>query len=245
MKYIYYILGILIVLSIGVALQLSRLKIEISEPAVVINDRIISQKEFDERMKAGSYQGHEKGFVESMITRELLIQEAVKLGINKEEAFRKSVENFYEQSLVKILIDRKYQSIKPNITDKMVERYTAFSGKTLCMTKFFYRNNEEFEKNAPQSATEFENDFENMSDTLKFSLLPLKPGEFSSPEQTGKGIVVYRIDRILTSANAHPVTNDAQIRDFLANQFKKKQFDEWMEQLKAKAHIQNLTNDKF
>jgi hypothetical protein len=245
MKYLYYILAILIVITIGIALQLSRLKIQISEPAVVINDRIISQKELDERMKTGSYQGHEKGFLESMVTRELLIQEAVKLGINKEEAFRKSVENFYEQSLVKILIDRKFQSISPKITDEMIERYTTFSGKTLCMTKFLYRNNEDFENNTPQSTTEFENDFENMSDALKFSLLPLKPGEFSSPEQTGAGIVVYRIDRILTPANAHPMTDAKQIREFLTNQFKKKQFDSWMAQLRAKAHVQILTKNKL
>jgi hypothetical protein len=246
MKYIFYILGILIVLTIGVALRLSNsLKVEISEPAIVINDRILSEKELDERHKSGSYHSQGKGFLESVITRELLIQEAVKQGINKEEAFRKSVENFYEQSLVKILIDRKFQSLTPIITDEMVGKYTALSGKTLQLTKFVYQNEEDIQKRHPQSSVGIKNEFENMSDSLKFSLLFLKPGELSSPEHTETGYIVYRLDTTLDSTDTEPVTDRTQIREFLIHQNKKNQFDSWLEQLKNKADIQVLKKEKL
>jgi hypothetical protein len=245
MKYIYYILGILIVLTIGVALQLPSLKVEISEPAIVINDRIISKKELDERIKSGSYHSHGKGFLESVITRELLIQEAARIGINKEEAFRKSVENFYEQSLVKILIDRKFQSLSPNITDEMVAKYIGLSGKTIQVTKHIYRNKEDIQKSSPQLSVEIKNDFENMSDSLKYSLLFLKPGELSPPEQTETGYVVYRIDTVFPSTDADAVTDVTQIKEFLINQTKKIQFDSWLEQLKTRADIQILTHEKL
>ncbi|MFH0726907.1 MAG: hypothetical protein V2B19_11255 [Pseudomonadota bacterium] len=241
MKYIFYILGILIVLTIGVALQLTRLKVEISEPAIVINDKIISEMELDERTKSGSYHSRGKGFLESIITRELLIQEAVRQGINQEEAFRKSVESFYEQSLVKILIDRKFQSLNPVITDEMVAKYTTLSGKTLHLTKSIFRNKEDMEKGAPQSSVELSYDFENMSDNLKFSLLFLKQGEFSPPEPTEAGYVTYRLEDSSTVAGAEPVTDAAQIKDFLLHQNKRIQFDNWLEQLKTSAKIQVLT----
>jgi len=245
MKYIYYIMGIVIVLTIGVALKLSQLKVEISEPAIVINDRIISENELDERMKSGSYHSHGGGFLESVITRELLIQEAVRQGINKEEAFRKSVENFYEQSLVKILIDRKFQSLIPKITDDMVEKYTGLSGKTIQFTKFVYRNKEDIQKGSPQSSVEIKNNFENMSDSLKYSLLLLKPGERSAPERTETGFVVYRLDNAAISTDAKPETDIPQIKEFLSNQSKKIQFDSWLEQLKTSADIQILTQQKL
>jgi hypothetical protein len=241
MKYIFYILGILIVLTIGVALRLSNsLKVEISEPALVINDRILSENELDERHKSGSYHSQGKGFLESVITRELLIQEAVKQGINKEEAFRKSVENFYEQSLVKILIDRKFQSLTPIVTDEMVEKYTGLSGKILQLTKFVYQTEEAIQKGRPQSSVEIKNEFENMSDSLKFSLLFLKPGELSSPEHTEAGYIFYRLDATLDATGIEPLTDRAQIKEFLINQNKKIQFDSWLEQLKIKADIQIL-----
>jgi hypothetical protein len=245
MKYIYYILGILVVLTIGVALQLSHLKVEISEPAIVINDRIISEKELDARIQSGSYHSHGKGFLESVITRELLIQEAVKQGINKEEAFRKSVENFYEQSLVKILIDRKFQSLNPIITDEMVEKYTILSGKTIQVTKFNYRDKEDIQKGSYQSSAEIKNDFENMSDSLKFSLLLLKPGELSTPERIETGYVAYRLDNTYLSTDAKPVTDVVQIKEFLSNQDKRIQFESWLEQLKTSADIQILTHQKL
>jgi hypothetical protein len=245
MKYIYYILGIFIVLTIGVALQLSPLKVEISEPALVINDRIISEKELDERIKSGSYHSHGGGFLESVITRELLIQEAARQGINKEEAFRKSVENFYEQSLVKILIDRRFQSLTPMVTDEMVEKYTGLSGKTIQFTKFVYRKKDDIQKGSPQSSMEIKNNFENMSDSLKYLLLLLKPGELSSPEQTQTGYVVYRLDNAIISTDAEPETDMAQIKEFLSNQSKRIQFDSWLEQLKTGADIQILTHEKL
>jgi hypothetical protein len=245
MKYIYYIIGIFIVLTILVTLQLSPLKVEISEPALVINDRIISEKELDERIKSGSYHSHGGGFLDSVITRELLIQEAVRQGINKEEAFRKSVENFYEQSLVKILIDRKFQSLTPMITDEMVEKYTRLSGKLIQFTKFVYRNKDDIQKGSPQSSVEIKNNFENMSDGLKYSLLLLKPGERSTPEQTEAGYVIYRLENAFISSDAEPVTDMEQIKEFLSNQSKKIQFDSWLEQLKTSADIQVLTHEKL
>lgn len=243
MKYIYYILGIMAILTIGIAIRFSGLKVEISEPAIVINDRIISKQELDERRKFGSYHSQGKGFLDSVVTREILIQEAVKQGINQEEAFRKSVENFYEQSLIKILIDRKFQSINPTATNDMVNKYTQLSGKTIRLTKFVYRSKEDIQRGSAESTSEVKKDFENLSDSLKYALLFLKPGELSTPEQTETGYVVYRLDSVSAETESEQISNSAQINEFLVHESKRVQFEEWLNQLKTNANVRILATD--
>ena len=68
-----------------------------------------------------SYGSNEKKhFIHSLINKELLIQEAQRLEINREESFRRSVENFYEQSLIKNLMDRKYADLKIKVSERDV-----------------------------------------------------------------------------------------------------------------------------
>jgi hypothetical protein len=73
--------------------------------AIIINDKVITLDEFA-GMKP-SHDEHRADFINSLIARELLIQEAQRTGIDKEENFRRSLQGFYEQSLVKVLMDRK------------------------------------------------------------------------------------------------------------------------------------------
>ena len=140
MKYIYYVIGIIALITVLAAVRFSSLKVEVSEPAIVINDRVISEKELDRIFKSSPYSNHMAGVIDSVITNQLLIQEAIAQGINKEELFRASVENFYEQSLIKILIDRKFNSLEPEIPQEMVDRYRERSGKKVEYAKFVYLN---------------------------------------------------------------------------------------------------------
>src|SRR3989339_695076 len=126
MKYIYYILVIMIVFSGLAAYGLFDTRVEISKPFLSINDRIISEAEFESALKRKpSYMSREQ-FAESLIDKQLLIQEAVRMKINKEENFRSAVEIFYEQSLIKILLDRKLDSLVVDVTDAEMEKYEEF-----------------------------------------------------------------------------------------------------------------------
>ncbi|MDX9786778.1 MAG: hypothetical protein RBT11_08375 [Desulfobacterales bacterium] len=244
MKYIYYIIGILILITIGFSFRLSGLKVEVSEPAIIINDRIISKSELGERAKFGSYHSRGKGFLNSVITRELLIQEAIKQGIHKEEAFRKSVETFYEQSLIKVLVDRKYQSLSPAVTKDMIGKFKEMLSKTIRYTKFVYENEVDVQNGKVKSTETLENDFINLSESLKFSLFLLTPGASSKPEFSEEGYVVYRLDNVSVSSKANNIPNDSQVRAFLSDQRKRAQFDLWMNETKEKADIQILTHEK-
>jgi len=77
-----------------------------------INDYNVPMEEF-ETLYAEYRSGYDDTskmrdeFIEQFITRKLFLQEAERLGLDRKDDFLKSVENFWEQSLLKLLIDHK------------------------------------------------------------------------------------------------------------------------------------------
>ena len=126
MKYIYYIIVIMVIFSGLVAYGLFNTKIEISKPFLSINDRVFSETEFKNMLLNKPHHMTQEQFIEETIEKQLFIQEAVKMEINKEQSFRMSVQNFYEQSLIKVLLDRKLDSLKVDVTDEEIAKYKAF-----------------------------------------------------------------------------------------------------------------------
>jgi len=131
MKYIYYIVIILLVISVIIGYELIGNRNITGEPAIVINDRTITSTEFERLYSQRQPHGQSKtDFINSLITKELLIQESREIGIDKDESFRKSIQNYYEQSLIKLLIDRKISSLKPtDIDDEFIKCVNAFNKK--------------------------------------------------------------------------------------------------------------------
>ena len=54
--------------------------------------------------------------LETLISKEVLLQEAQKLNLDKEKSFMKEIEGYWEQALLKSLINKKIKEISPNIT---------------------------------------------------------------------------------------------------------------------------------
>src|SRR6056297_2464487 len=121
MRYLYYIIVIVLLATAGFAfLRHEKASVDVSRPAITINDRIITENELQDRLAAKPHDMTDQQYIDSLIMQELLIQEALKQNIHKEESFRRSVENFYEQSLVKILLDRKSRETDPEVTQQEV-----------------------------------------------------------------------------------------------------------------------------
>jgi hypothetical protein len=78
-----------------------------------------------------------KEFLDTFVKRRLLLREAEKLNLHTDERFLKSVEYFWQQSLLKLVIDRQLKEIsaKTDVTEKDVRDYyeankANFGGKT-------------------------------------------------------------------------------------------------------------------
>lgn len=88
--------------------------------AVQINDYSLTAREFDElflesNAAADTPEGRAE-FLDRLINRKLLLQEGQCRGLDKKKDFLKAIENFWEQSLLKIVIDNKIKEISKDIT---------------------------------------------------------------------------------------------------------------------------------
>lgn len=91
---------------------------------IKVNDRAITKEEFEKAFKryASLHGGiDKKAFIEETITKELLIQEAKKRGIDTEDPFVYSMQNYYEQTLIKNLLQSVMSEIKFTDEEKKQE----------------------------------------------------------------------------------------------------------------------------
>ncbi len=106
-----------------------------------INNYKITQEEFEEEFKESNFGGTDtlesrKEFLDNLINRKLILQDAQSKGLDKDKNFLKMIERFWEQSLLKIVLDRKAKEIAGSgllVTDKVVEeKYNGIikEGKT-------------------------------------------------------------------------------------------------------------------
>lgn len=239
MKYIYYIIAIMVVFSGMAAYGLFDARLEISEPFLSINDRIISEDEFEKILPGKpSYMTREQ-FIESVIDKQLLIQEAVRSDINKEETFRLSVENFYEQSLIKILLDRKLDSLVVDVTDDEMEKYRTFIQNKLFITKMIYPSLKDAQEKTNEKVEKIEEDFIDLSDDLKFIVLNLDIGQSSKPRSSDFGVFVYRLDKIQNQEKSEEVEkfDTKQVSLYIQDKKKEQLLDEWIDNIRESAEI--------
>lgn len=114
----YGLFAVLCLLTV-VALASCSKKQPAEKPAIKVNDVEISVSEFNKRFSqmknSDDTVENRKLFLENYLNRKVLLLEAQRLGIDKEESFLDAVEKFWEQSLLKIVVDRKLKEISQNI----------------------------------------------------------------------------------------------------------------------------------
>jgi len=94
---------------------------EDKDVVVSVNDYKITRSEFEAEFKASPYRSADtpesrKTFLNSLIDRKLILQYAQQKGLDKEQGFLKSIEKFWEQSLLKIALDKKTKEIASRIS---------------------------------------------------------------------------------------------------------------------------------
>jgi hypothetical protein len=93
-----------------------------------INNYEITLDEFQEEFRDSPYARNEtpeskKEFLNNLINRKLILQDAQKRGLDRDKSFLKMIERFWEQSLLKLAIDKKTQEIagSVSVSDKEIE----------------------------------------------------------------------------------------------------------------------------
>ncbi len=177
MKYIVYIFFIAFIATVGF-LYSSGSTPDVGDSAVRIDGRTISVQEIEKlKQQSPSLFEDSDGLPESLILREILISEALRQKVDQEEAFRHRVKTFYEQSLVKILVERKMDSINYTPTTEEIALYADFLGRSV-----------EIDLVPVDSAQKLGNDIEKLSGpfgdfsvALRMEMLFLETGVASKP----------------------------------------------------------------
>lgn len=111
--------------------------------AIKIGDIEVTVQEFEEAFKESPYaiQGvaGREAFLDRYITRKLVLSQAEKLGLDKDPEFLKSIQLFWEQSLLKRVFSEKTEdfSVKVRVGDDDIKAYYEkykekdFQGKEL------------------------------------------------------------------------------------------------------------------
>jgi peptidyl-prolyl cis-trans isomerase C len=100
-----------------------------------INDYTITKDEFEEKFRNSPYATSDSAesraaFLNNLINRKLVLQDAHKKGLDADPAFLKSVESFWEQSLLKLTLNKKSQEVAAStqVSDAEVrEAYDAMA----------------------------------------------------------------------------------------------------------------------
>ena len=108
-----------IVLALLVLLVSSCAEFKESEkPAIKIGKIKISSERFQQEFKLSGFakEVKKKDFLETFISRKLILLEAEKLGLDKDPEFLRDVQDFWEQSLLKLVIAKKIKELVADIS---------------------------------------------------------------------------------------------------------------------------------
>lgn len=241
MKYIYYIAAIFIVFSCLAAYVLFGARFEISEPALSVNDRVFSKYEMDKLLANEPPDIDREEFVQSLIEQQLLIQEAIAQNINKEEAFRHAVQDFYEQSLIKTLLDRKQESLVVDVATDEVARFESLMNQKLVISKIKVKGGNGKSNMSLEVLTTMTFPFRDLSDNLQFIMLGISKGESSEPRKSGDGLVAYRLDDVLPVKEGEKLAAEEldvkRISLLIRDKKKERLLEDWLTGIREDADI--------
>jgi hypothetical protein len=236
MKYIYYIIAALII-SAG-ALIIGKFVGDTpaapKNPAIIINNRVITVEDL-----AKIKQPHDESrpdFIDSIITKELMIQEAQRSGIDKEEQFRLSIQNFYEQSLVKTLMDRKFASLNVAVSDEETERYLSLMDRKFNLTISRAASAEDFQQGKVKTE-KMTVSFADLSRKMKAVVFSLKKGEKSPPFVSGGDYVAITLDDVQPGGVKQAAVSRDDIKKLIAEDKREQMISEWIDGMRKKAKI--------
>jgi hypothetical protein len=239
MKYLYTILAIIgLAIILTIFFLLPEKRIPQKDIAISINGHDFSKDALTaEGNKYGYHDDQQSEVFDTLITKEVLIQEAERQAIHKEESFRKSLKDYYENSLVKTLLDRQNSKLKVVVTDADIDNYIGFLDKIVTYTRL---------DTIPQSPSEgltakgTSNTalFSELATPTRLLLSSLKPSLYGIKFDTGNESYALRLDSVQPAPDYVAKTVDKQrIREMLEEYQKEQQLKRWLLELRQNATI--------
>lgn len=236
MKYMFTILALIVLGSMVTLYYLLPSDSVVSQDiALRINGHTMSHDQLDDQKRKLGYHGESmEDRVDSLVTRHVLLQEAQRVGIDKEDSFRDALKEYYEQSLIKVLTDRQLASVTVDVSEEDIDQYLSCSGKIFTFTRIPVEKGEPLEKQSRQNKVLFDD----LSESLRLVLANLKPGESISQFDTGTEVSLIRLDQKEKVEEPDQLSYDRnRVRELLGNYQRSMEIDRWINSLRKKASI--------
>lgn len=242
MKYLFVIAMIVcIVTGLTLFFSAKQTPLPLDKTALIINGHAVSQETVD-KDKFSYHDEKQQARLDSIITQQLLIQEAQRLRIDKEESFRKALKEYYENSLVKVLLDRKDRELEVSVEDWEIENYISLQGCTVSFTRLEdIPTTENLQESGGLTTTAL---FDDLASPIQLLLSTLEPGKFGLLFDTGHEKYAIRLNKISPGENKELKEYDKKYLREIIEDYKKEQlFNSWLAELIAKADI-TITTDQ-
>ncbi len=240
MKYIYGIVAIIILFSCLMwGINSKDSKQQPDKNALVVNERVIPFSELEKawQQQTQHYRDQEE-FIEDLVLREALIHEAIARGIADEDQFKRLVRDFFEQALVKTLLDRQRTEQKTALISKDIAGFRKARSSHYHLTLFQYPTLRQAINERDGKPHKFSDNFTALSESLQIRLLKLKPKELSSPFADGDQFIRIRIEAVEPSSLQHASTpSEKQLHNKLFYLQQQLQFEDWIQNIRGKAVV--------
>jgi hypothetical protein len=205
--------------------------------AVTINGHNLARTTLESGDGTGYHRSSQEELMESAITRELLLQEAQRLAIDKEPSFRAALKSFYEQSLIKVLLDRQYQKTDAKVNEEEVSAFLSMFGKRVTFSRLSANVSADTDQGAKQEQ-QMTVIFDDLAEPLQVIISTLKPGDSAVKYDTGSDQYTIRLESISDSPATGSTTPDREtVRQRLTEYKREQQMSSWLNNLKKSASI--------
>lgn len=238
MRYIYAIILILILATAGLFLVDRVLfRQPRGEIAFKVNDRVMTVEELDLRRRYAPYaMSDPEGFVDSLVTRELLIQEARRRRLDRRPAFQLAMEEHYEQSLIRQLLDSLKAEIRVHVDAGQIKAYRQAARYRYVLTRALIHR--DLAGRESRKEERIEENFVDLPPAWQLHLLGLQEGESCAPFPVGDGVCVLRLEKRLPAAGTVDRLDEADIRSLLEESTRQARIDAWVDRLRRDADIE-------
>ena len=239
MRYLIYIVIFMLLLTGGVILLTTSKKEQpVGAYIAKVNGRYIRESDLAKGRDV-SLDSHDikYEFLNSLITKEVLIHEAMERKIDQEDAFRQSIKNFYEQSLIKTLLDRQQEKLPRTPTEADISAYLNLQNK---MVKISLKPvNTSSQGNSEVCRTEtIESLFQNLASSLRMNLLHLHEGDVSEKIDFMGCSYTIRLDAVSKTAQNGPPENHEKVAALIEDFNREQLLRKWISDLVQKAHVE-------
>jgi len=246
MRYIYIVVGLILIIAGISGVTLLKPKPPLSKEGIRVNERVITVDEIEEGYRESCaiapVPADKKHFLDDLVTKEILIQEAKRLGLDREEPFRRSIQNYYEQTLLKNLTQSKMSGIKVSVSEPEIVSFYKSMGRVYelrVITLPTEREANEAIRNFPAARAEKRMlHVDEIPPEMLDSVLALRVGEVSlKPVPCAGGYFVFRLEGYKKETVPPLDAVREEIKKTIEGKKRQGEMEKWLEGLKKNARV--------